>query len=31
MLRPIVEAAGYRVVSDADEAEADLAILSASV
>ena len=27
MLRPIVEAAGYRVVSD-DEAEADLAILS---
>jgi two-component system chemotaxis sensor kinase CheA len=28
MLRPIVEAAGYRVVSDADEVEADLAILS---
>ncbi len=28
MLRPIVEAAGYRVVSDLDEAEADLAILS---
>jgi len=28
MLRPIVEAAGYRVVSDADEAEADLAIVS---
>ena len=29
MLRPIVEAAGYRVVSDADETDADLAILSA--
>ena len=28
MLRPIVEAVGYRVVSDADEVEADLAILS---
>jgi two-component system chemotaxis sensor kinase CheA len=28
MLRPIVEAAGYRVVSDADAVEADLAILS---
>ena len=28
MLRPIVEAAGYRVVSDGDEAQADLAILS---
>ena len=28
MLRPIVEAAGYRVVSDADEVQADLAILS---
>jgi two-component system chemotaxis sensor kinase CheA len=28
MLRPIVEAAGYRVVSDADEVEADLAIVS---
>ncbi len=28
MLRPIVEAAGYRVVSDADEVEADLAIIS---
>jgi two-component system chemotaxis sensor kinase CheA len=28
MLRPIVEAAGYRVVSDADEAEADLVIAS---
>jgi len=28
MLRPIVEAAGYRVVSDADEIEADLAIVS---
>jgi two-component system chemotaxis sensor kinase CheA len=28
MLRPIVEAAGYRVVSDSDEVEADLAILS---
>ncbi len=28
MLRPIVEAAGYRVVSDADEVKADLAILS---
>jgi len=28
MLRPIVEAVGYRVVSDSDEAEADLAILS---
>src|SRR5829696_3344762 len=28
MLRPIVEAAGYRVVSDCDEAQADLAILS---
>ena len=27
MLRPIVEAAGYRVVSDAEEADADLAIL----
>jgi two-component system chemotaxis sensor kinase CheA len=28
MLRPIVEAAGYRVVSEADDVEADLAILS---
>jgi len=28
MLRPIVEAAGYRVVSEADEYEVDLAILS---
>jgi two-component system chemotaxis sensor kinase CheA len=28
MLRPIVEAAGYRVVSDADEVEADLVIAS---
>ena len=28
MLRPIVEAAGYRVISDGDETEADLAILS---
>jgi len=28
MLRPIVEAAGYRVVSDSDEVEADLAIIS---
>ena len=28
MLRPIVEAAGYRVVSEADEFEVDLAILS---
>ncbi|HET7817606.1 MAG TPA: chemotaxis protein CheA [Sphingomicrobium sp.] len=28
MLRPIVEAVGYRVVSDSDEARADLAILS---
>jgi two-component system chemotaxis sensor kinase CheA len=28
MLRPIVEAAGYRVISDAAEVEADLAILS---
>jgi two-component system, chemotaxis family, sensor kinase CheA len=28
MLRPIVEAAGYQVISDADEMEADLAILS---
>jgi len=28
MLRPIVEAAGYRVVSDSDEEQADLAILS---
>ena len=28
MLRPIVEAAGYRVVSDSDEIAADLAILS---
>jgi len=28
ILRPIVEAAGYRVVSDADEANADVAILS---
>ena len=28
MLRPIVEAAGYRVVSDGDEVKADLAILS---
>jgi two-component system chemotaxis sensor kinase CheA len=28
MLRPIVEAAGYRVVSEVDEVEADLAILS---
>jgi two-component system chemotaxis sensor kinase CheA len=28
ILRPIVEAAGYRVVSDADEANADIAILS---
>jgi two-component system chemotaxis sensor kinase CheA len=27
MLRPIVEAAGYRVVSDEDEAEVDLAIV----
>lgn len=27
MLRPIVEAAGYRVVSDGDDVEADLAIL----
>ena len=30
MLRPIVEAAGYRVVSDDDEAKADLAIVSAA-
>ena len=30
MLRPIVEAAGYRIVSDADEVEADLAIISES-
>ena len=29
MLRPIVEAAGYRVVGDADEAEADLVIAPA--
>ena len=28
MLRPIVEAAGYRVVSDADEVDADIAIVS---
>ena len=28
LLRPIVEAAGYRVVSEADEYEADVAILS---
>ena len=28
ILRPIVEAAGYRVVSDAEEIEADVAILS---
>ena len=28
MLRPIVEAAGYRVISDADEADADIAIVS---
>jgi two-component system, chemotaxis family, sensor kinase CheA len=28
MLRPMVEAAGYRVVSDAEEVEADLAIVS---
>ncbi len=28
MLRPIVEAAGYRVVSEADEVEADIAIVS---
>lgn len=28
MLRPIVEAAGYRVVADSDEVDADLAILS---
>lgn len=28
MLRPIVEAAGYRVVSEADELEVDLAILT---
>lgn len=28
MLRPIVEAAGYRVVSDADDIEADIAIVS---
>ncbi|HEX6218111.1 MAG TPA: chemotaxis protein CheA [Sphingomicrobium sp.] len=28
ILRPIVEAAGYRVIGDADEAEADLAIVS---
>ena len=28
LLRPIVEAAGYRVVSEADEHEADVAILS---
>jgi two-component system chemotaxis sensor kinase CheA len=28
MLRPIVEAVGYRVVSEADEIEADLAIVS---
>jgi two-component system chemotaxis sensor kinase CheA len=31
MLRPIVEAAGYRVVSDLDEIEADLAIVSEAV
>jgi two-component system chemotaxis sensor kinase CheA len=30
MLRPMVEAAGYRVVSEADEGEVDLAILSAA-
>jgi two-component system chemotaxis sensor kinase CheA len=30
MLRPIVEAAGYRVVSEADEFEVDLVILSAA-
>jgi two-component system chemotaxis sensor kinase CheA len=29
MLRPIIEAAGYRVVSDQEEVEADLAIVSA--
>jgi two-component system chemotaxis sensor kinase CheA len=28
MLRPIVEAAGYRVVSDADEVDADIAIVA---
>ena len=28
MLRPIVEAAGYRVVGEGDEAEADVVILS---
>ena len=28
ILRPIVEAAGYRVIGDADEGEADLAIVS---
>lgn len=28
MLRPIVEAAGYRVISNADEADADIAIVS---
>jgi two-component system chemotaxis sensor kinase CheA len=30
MLRPIVEAAGYRVVGEGDEAEADVVILSGS-
>jgi two-component system, chemotaxis family, sensor kinase CheA len=30
MLRPMIEAAGYRVVSEADEFEADVAILSAA-
>ena len=30
MLRPMVEAAGYRVVSDVDESEVDLAILSSA-
>jgi two-component system chemotaxis sensor kinase CheA len=28
MLRPIVEAAGYRVVGDGDEAKADLVIVA---
>ncbi len=30
MLRPIVEAAGYRVVGDADEVDADVVIASQS-